>query len=50
MIVRDQGGAIIPMYANYVSARSNKVAHGPSMASNFELDGQKLIDRWWRAK
>ncbi len=48
-IVSDDGGTIIPMFANYVSARTTKVARGPSIASNFDLDGQKCIERWWMA-
>jgi len=45
-IVRDDGGAVIPMYANYVDAHTKKLAHG-KLASNFELDGWKILDRWW---
>lgn len=46
-IVKDDGGAIIPMYAQYVGAHSNKIAHGP-MAGNRSLDGWKSLERWWR--
>ncbi|MBI3706392.1 MAG: ABC transporter substrate-binding protein [Proteobacteria bacterium] len=49
LIVSNDGGAIIPMCANYVSARTTKIARGPSIASNFDLDGQKCIERWWMA-
>jgi peptide/nickel transport system substrate-binding protein len=49
LLVRDEGGVIIPVYANYVTARSTKVAHGPTVGSNFELDGWKCVDRWWMA-
>ena len=48
-IVRDEGGSIIPMYANYVDARSTRVTHGEKIASNWELDGRKLLERWWAA-
>ena len=48
-IVRDEGGSIIPMYANYVDARSTRVTHGEKIASNWELDGRKLVERWWAA-
>ncbi len=37
------------MYANYIDARSDKVAHAPEVASNWELDGWKLLERWWFA-
>ena len=48
-IVRDDGGVIIPMYANYVDARSKKVARGAALGSNYDLDGWKCIERWWTA-
>lgn len=47
-IVSDDGGAIIPMFNNYIDARNDKVAHG-KLASNRFFDGWKLIDRWWSA-
>jgi peptide/nickel transport system substrate-binding protein len=49
LIVRDEGGAVVPMYANYVDARSSKVAHDEVVASNWELDGWKCLERWWLA-
>jgi len=48
-LVRDDGGAIIPMYANYVFARSTKVARGDAIGASWELDGWKCIERWWFA-
>jgi peptide/nickel transport system substrate-binding protein len=48
-IVRDEGGAIVPMYANYVFARHVRVAHGPALSPSWELDGWKCIERWWFA-
>jgi len=48
-IVSDDGGAIIPMYANYVDARSKKIARGPVIGSNYDIDGWKCIERWWMA-
>jgi peptide/nickel transport system substrate-binding protein len=48
-LVRDEGGVIIPMYANYVFARSDKVARGEQISKSWELDGWKCIERWWFA-
>ena len=48
-LVRDDGGSVIPMYANYIDGVSTKVAHPEQMASNWELDGWKLLERWWFA-
>ena len=45
-IVRNDGGTIIPVYAQYVFANRNTVAHGP-MAANRSVDGWKSMERWW---
>ena len=45
-IVRDDGGTIIPVYAQYVFASSSKLAHGP-LAANRSVDGWKSMERWW---
>ena len=47
-LVSNDGGVIIPMFANYVSAKSDKVMHG-EMASNWEMDGERWMERWWMA-
>lgn len=48
-LVRDDGGAIIPIFANYVWAMSTKVAHDAQVASNWDMDGSKFMERWWFA-
>jgi len=48
-LVRDDGGTIIPMFAQYVFATSDKVAHDEQMASNWDLDGERWAERWWFA-
>jgi peptide/nickel transport system substrate-binding protein len=45
-IVRDDGGTIIPVYAQYVFASRGNVAHGP-LAANRDVDGWKSMERWW---
>ena len=45
-ILRDQGGALIPMFGNDVPARSDQVAHG-DLASDRGFDGRRIISRWW---
>jgi peptide/nickel transport system substrate-binding protein len=47
-IVRDDGGTIIPAYAQYVFASRSNVAHGP-LAANRDIDGWKAMERWWSA-
>jgi len=47
-IMRDDGGTIIPVYAQYVFASRSSVAHGP-LAANRDVDGWKSMERWWSA-
>ncbi len=47
LILNQKGGVIIPMFADYVMASSDKLAHKESIAANWELDGEKLAERWW---
>lgn len=48
-LVSDDGGVIVPMYANYVSVRSAAVQHGEHVSSVSGLDGSKCGERWWFA-
>ncbi|MEM7222095.1 MAG: ABC transporter substrate-binding protein [Pseudomonadota bacterium] len=45
-IVRDEGGSLVPMFANDVMARTDRVAHG-ELASDRGFDGRRIITRWW---
>ncbi len=45
-IVSDEGGVVIPMFANYVMGLSNKVKH-EKMGANWTMDGFRAIERWW---
>ncbi|MBR9852372.1 MAG: ABC transporter substrate-binding protein [Rhodobacteraceae bacterium] len=47
-LVSDDGGTVVPMFANYVYAASKKLAHG-KLAANWDMDGQKFSERWWFA-
>ena len=49
LIVRDEGGAVIPLFSNFVIGVSTKVAHSESVAGNWDLDGLKILERWWFA-
>ena len=49
MLARDDGGTVIPFFANFVYARNKKVQHGPSLAASWELDGGRGYHRWWFA-
>jgi len=48
-LMSSEGGTLVPMYANYVDAHSTKVANTGTIGNNFQLDGSRLIERWWFA-
>ncbi|MET4128297.1 ABC transporter substrate-binding protein [Roseovarius sp. MBR-6] len=48
-IVSNDGGVVIPMFANYVFGNSTKVAHSDTLGSNWDVDGMRFIERWWMA-
>jgi peptide/nickel transport system substrate-binding protein len=45
-IVRDEGGVVIPVYADYVEAATERIGHGP-LKGNDGLDGTRCAERWW---
>ncbi|MDP6874701.1 MAG: ABC transporter substrate-binding protein, partial [Alphaproteobacteria bacterium] len=47
-IVSNEGGVLVPMFANYLMGLSDKVKHD-KMAANWSMDGFKCIERWWFA-
>ncbi len=46
LIVRDEGGVILPAFLSYVHAANTKVNLPEQMANNWELDGHKNAERW----
>jgi peptide/nickel transport system substrate-binding protein len=46
-ICRDEGGAVIPCFANNVDAASDKLGRPAKLAGNYEIDGCRSIARWW---
>ncbi|MBS0123752.1 ABC transporter substrate-binding protein [Thetidibacter halocola] len=48
-ILRDDGGVIIPMFANYVQAVSNKVASPDKVGNLWQMDNARMAERWWMA-
>lgn len=49
-ILSDEGGALVPMFYNYVSATTKKVqSPDGGWASDAELDGYMGIQHWWFA-
>jgi peptide/nickel transport system substrate-binding protein len=47
-LTHDEGGVVVLVFNNYVSAHSKKVAHN-ELASNWENDGLRMAERWWFA-
>jgi peptide/nickel transport system substrate-binding protein len=45
-LVRDDGGAVIPMFNQIVEAHTKKLEHGP-ISAHMEMDGHKNTERWW---
>ncbi len=48
-ILRDRGGVIIPMFANYVQAANTKLAHGEDIGNLWQMDNARIAERWWMA-
>jgi peptide/nickel transport system substrate-binding protein len=48
-LINDDGGALVPMFANYIHAVSKKIAHDDKVAGNWVNDGGKNVERWWFA-
>ena len=46
-ICRDDCGSVIHVFANHISAFTDKVGVPETVAGNWEFDGYKLIERWW---
>ena len=45
-ILRDEGGAVVPMFANAIDASTDKVNHG-KVSGITPFDGRRIIERWW---
>jgi peptide/nickel transport system substrate-binding protein len=48
-ILRDDGGVVIPMFANWVQAVSNKIATPETIGNLWQMDNSRLAERWWQA-
>ncbi|MBY6112838.1 ABC transporter substrate-binding protein [Mameliella alba] len=47
LLVRDEGGTVVPLFADNVFAMSTKIGHPDAMSGAWELDGGRSIERWW---
>ncbi len=49
LIVRDEGGVVVPIFNNYLFAMSTKIKHDEVMGGDGDLDGTRALERWWFA-
>ena len=49
LLMRDDGGTIIPFFNNFVYARRKNVMHSGSLAASWSCDGGRAPSRWWFA-
>ena len=45
-IVRTEGGTVIPMYANYIDAASDRIVVPEVVSNVWQLDGCRIAERW----
>lgn len=45
-LVRDEGGVLLPFFANDVFGISDKVGHD-TLSANYDVDGRMFFERWW---
>ncbi|MFU1478411.1 ABC transporter substrate-binding protein [Roseovarius sp. C7] len=46
-LVHEDGGALIPMFASYVFGVSDKIGRPEKVAANWDMDGERWMERWW---
>lgn len=45
-LVSEDGGMVAPVWADFLDATTDKVAHG-ELGNDWELDGARAAERWW---
>ena len=46
-LVSNQGGTVVPMFADWVFATNDRIGHPEQLASNWDVDGERWMERWW---
>jgi peptide/nickel transport system substrate-binding protein len=46
VILNEDGGAIIPMFASFVFATDQTIVTGEQMGSQWDVDGERWMERW----
>jgi peptide/nickel transport system substrate-binding protein len=47
VIVRDEGGTLIPLFTNQVAALNERIGTGEKVSGNWEFDNWRAAERWW---
>jgi len=45
-ILRDDGGALVPMFANYVQGVNNRIATPDTIGNLWQMDNGRMAERW----
>ncbi|MEM7172938.1 MAG: ABC transporter substrate-binding protein, partial [Pseudomonadota bacterium] len=48
-LLSDEGGVVVPMFNNYIFAMSKNVEHPETVGGDGDLDGNRILERWWIA-
>lgn len=48
LIIRDEGGQILPAFTNWVDVATDKIGTSERIAGRNQLDGFRFAERWWR--
>lgn len=47
MLLRDDGGTVLPYFPNFVFGRRSNVKHVGQLAASWAMDGARATSRWW---
>ena len=45
-ILRDEGGVLVPMFANYVQAVNNRISSPDTIGNLWQMDNARMAERW----
>jgi peptide/nickel transport system substrate-binding protein len=45
-ILRDEGGVLVPMFANYVQAVNNRISSPDTVGNLWQMDNGRMAERW----
>ncbi len=48
-ILNEEGGVVIPVFANWVDAASTKLANSGTLGNVWAMDNARMTERWWFA-